>query len=63
MLIQAEATGPNGTTNLNLVLDTGATQSIINLRDLVILGFDPAQPFGRTHMTTGSFIGTSRCSC
>jgi hypothetical protein len=56
-IIQAQATGPNRTTYLDLAPDTGATQSLINLSHLLYLGFDPAQAFGHTHMTTGSFVG------
>jgi hypothetical protein len=57
IIIKAEATGPNGTTTLNLALDTGATTSVIDLSRLVVLGFDTAQPYGRTHLTTGGFVG------
>jgi hypothetical protein len=57
IIIQGEVTSPNGTTYLRLALDTGATTSVINLADLVSLGFDPTQPFRQIHLTTGSFVG------
>ena len=47
ILVRAEATGPNGSTNLNLLLDTGATTSLIDLAILISLGFDPDQPLRR----------------
>jgi hypothetical protein len=43
VLVEAEATGSAGTANLKLVLDTGATTSLINLSTLLYLGFDPDQ--------------------
>jgi hypothetical protein len=57
ILVEAEATGPTGSTNLKLVLDTGATTSLIRLACLARLGFDPNQPDGHLHMTTGSSVG------
>jgi hypothetical protein len=57
LLIKAEATGPNGAAYSNLVLDTGATVSVIKPADLVVLGFGPAQPARHVHLTTGGFVG------
>lgn len=57
VVVEAEVTGPNRTNFLKLAVDTGATTTVIDLADLVILGFDPAQPYGRTHLTTGSMQG------
>ncbi len=56
IFVKAEATGPNGTINLDLALDTAATQSAINLAHMLHLGFDPSQPLRQVHLTTGSAI-------
>jgi hypothetical protein len=41
VLVEAEVTGPTGGANLRLVLDTGATTSLINRSTLVYLGSTP----------------------
>ena len=56
ILVEAEAVGPTGSANLKLVLDTGATTSLINLATLLYLGFDPDQPSRHVRMTTGSTV-------
>jgi hypothetical protein len=56
ILVQAEATGPFGTLMLWLVLDTGATRSLINLPVLQSLGFDPARSGTTATMATGSAV-------
>jgi hypothetical protein len=56
--VPVQVTGPTGTSNLNLLLDTGATTSLIRLSHLVYLGFDPGQPFRHTRLATGSAVGT-----
>src|SRR4051812_12215011 len=54
ILVDAEITGPLGSVILKLVLDTGATTSLVNLASLVSLGFDPSQSNQRISMVTGS---------
>ena len=56
ILVDAEITGPAGSVVLKLVLDTGATKSLINLTTLLSLGFDPDQSTQRISMATGSSI-------
>ena len=56
ILVNAEITGPLGSVVLKLVLDTGATMSLINLTTLLSLGFDPDQSAHRISMTTGSTV-------
>ena len=56
ILVEAEVTGPKRSANLKLVLDTGATTSLINLATLLFLGFDPDQSTQRVTMTTGSTV-------
>jgi len=56
ILIEIEAVGPTGKANLRLVLDTGATSSLINDAALLYLGFDPTQSTQRVRMTTGSTV-------
>jgi predicted aspartyl protease len=52
--IEAEATGPTRTANLKLILDTGATRSLIDLSMVRYLGIDPAHSTRQIQMTTGS---------
>lgn len=58
ILVKTEITGPLGSVVLELVLDTGATASLIHLTTLLSLGFDPDQSAHRIAMTTGSTIET-----
>ena len=53
--VRAEITGPTGTGVLRLILDTGATTSLIDNSSLISLGFDPGQsPLRATVLTGGS---------
>lgn len=56
ILVEVEVVGPVGNANLKLVLDTGATTSLINLATVLYLGFDPGQPTQHVRMTTGSAV-------
>jgi predicted aspartyl protease len=56
IFLEAEATGPSLSANLNLVLDTGATRSLIRRASLIHLGIDPDQSPRRVQMTTGSTV-------
>ena len=56
ILVDAEITGPAGSVALKLVLDTGATTSLMNVTTLLSLGFDPDQSPQRTSMATGSTV-------
>src|SRR4051794_13047769 len=56
ILVDAEITGPIGSVVLKLVLDTGATTSLIHLATLLSLGFHPDQSPQRIPMMTGSTI-------
>src|SRR3954467_14549161 len=42
IFVEGEITGPTRSTAVRLILDTGATTSVINSRVLIGLGFDPA---------------------
>jgi predicted aspartyl protease len=56
IFIEAEATGPALSTNLTLVLDTGATRSLIKRSSLIYIGIDPNQSTRRLRMTTGNAV-------
>lgn len=56
IFVNAEVSGPFGVAVLKLVLDTGATRSLINLASLLSLGFDPDLASQRITMTTGSAV-------
>ncbi|WP_435008536.1 aspartyl protease family protein [Tundrisphaera lichenicola] len=58
ILVEVQLTGPSGSTSLDLVLDTGATTSLIKRSALIYLGFDPDQSTRRVQMTTGSAVET-----
>jgi Aspartyl protease len=54
--VEAQVTGPAKTFTLRLILDTGATTSLINSRLLLGLGYDLTQTGQFTQMTTGSTL-------
>ena len=56
IFIEAEATGPALSTNLTLVLDSGATKSLIKRSSLIYIGIDPDQSPRRVQVTTGSAV-------
>jgi predicted aspartyl protease len=56
IFVNAEISGPHGSAVLKLVLDTGATMSLINVAALLALGYDPDQCARRITMTTGSAV-------
>lgn len=57
IIVATQITGPAMTTDVSLLLYTAATMSVIDLRILIRLGFDPTQPLRRVHMTTGHATG------
>ena len=56
ILVQAEVTGPARSLTLQLILDTGATTSLLNEAVLLALGYDLASVTDRAQMTTGSLV-------
>ena len=56
ILVKAEVTGPDRSLALQLILDTGATTSLLNDAVLLTLGYDPASVTDRVQMTTGSLV-------
>ena len=48
--------GSHGDTILRLALDTGATTTVINWNQLVLIGYDPGSVENRTQITTGSSL-------
>jgi aspartyl protease family protein len=48
--------GPAGDAVVRLALDTGATDTLVNIEVLVLLGYDPATVPERLQVTTGSSI-------
>ena len=56
ILVDVEATGPARSASFKLVLDTGATTSLIKRSALIYLGIDPDQSTRRIPMTTGSTV-------
>jgi predicted aspartyl protease len=51
--VKAELTGPTGTAVLQLILDTGATTTLINTLSLIRVGFDPGQSTSKATVLTG----------
>ena len=56
ILVKAEVTGPDRSLALQLILDTGATTSLLNDAVLLTLGYDLASVTDRVQMTTGSLV-------
>jgi predicted aspartyl protease len=56
ILIEAEVTGSDRSMTLPLLLDTGATTSLIKESVLLALGYDLANVTDRVRMTTGSAV-------
>ena len=56
ILVKAEATGPARTLALQLILDTGATTSLLNDGVLSALGYDLTSVTNQVPMTTGSSV-------
>ena len=56
IVIPVELTGPSGSTIVRLALDTGATNSVINVAVLVFIGYDPA-PNRRYRRLAGKAMG------
>jgi predicted aspartyl protease len=56
ILVDAEVTGPNRSMTLPLILDTGATTSLLKESVLLALGYDLASGTDRVAMTTGSVV-------
>ena len=54
--LAAEVTGPAGSLVLKLILDTGATKSLINVSKLIVLGFDPDQSGKTMTVLMGSSV-------
>ena len=53
IMVDAEVTGPARSMALQLVLDTGATTSLLSKAILTALGYDLASESNRIRMTTG----------
>jgi predicted aspartyl protease len=58
ILVQAEVTGPSRSLSLELILDTGATTTVLNETVVTALGYDLTTVTTRSQMTTGSTITT-----
>ena len=56
ILVPVEISGPNGSVQLRLALDTGATSTLIRPVHLEALGFDPGLAQERVQVTTGSGV-------
>lgn len=56
ILIDASASGPENSLDFRLILDTGATTSLIDRDVLIHLGYNPAAPSRRVDVTTGSSV-------
>jgi hypothetical protein len=54
--VEAEVSGPTGRSNLRLLLDTGATTSLIDTTMLVAVGYDPDATTDRVQVTMGSGV-------
>ncbi len=56
VLVDAEVTGPSRSITHRLILDTGATTTLLKETVLLALGYDLASVSDRVQMTTGSLV-------
>ena len=56
VVVPAELYGPAGSVVLHLAVDTGATQTMINVGLLAFAGYDPSLVPDRVQVTTGSGV-------
>ena len=56
ILIEAEVSGPTGRTSLQLLVDTGATMSLIDPTLLVAVGYDPAASTDQVSVAMGGGV-------
>ena len=56
VVVPAEVFGPSGSLVLRLAVDTGATQTMINVGLLAVAGYDPSLVPDRVQVTTGSGV-------
>jgi len=56
VVVPAELHGPAGSVVLHLAVDTGATQTMINVGLLAFAGYDPSLVPDRVQVTTGSGV-------
>jgi hypothetical protein len=56
ILVTAEVTGPTQSMAVDLILDTGATTSLLSEATLTTSGYDLATVTDRAQMTTGSLV-------
>lgn len=61
IIVHAVLWGPAGCGVLQLALDTGATDTVVNAGILVTLGYDPALVPDRVQITTGSGVEFVPC--
>jgi hypothetical protein len=54
--VEAEVSGPTGRSSLRLVLDTGATISLIDPSILLAVGYDPGAAPDRIQVTMGNGV-------
>jgi hypothetical protein len=56
IVVGAQLSGPKATVNLNLQLDTGASDTVLHEDWLAVTGFTPADATGQFPLLTGSGI-------
>jgi predicted aspartyl protease len=56
VLVRARLSGPKGDALARMVLDTGATSTLLNWHVAVLLGYDPSIAPTRIQITTGSGV-------
>lgn len=60
ILVEAEVAGPAGKAGAILVLDTGATSSVLNVSVLRSVGYDPDASNESVRMATGTAVVSAR---
>jgi predicted aspartyl protease len=58
IVIEAEVSGPTGRSSLQLLVDTGATMTVIDPTLLIAVGYDPAASPDRVSVAMGGGVTT-----
>ncbi len=56
ILVEASTSGPHGQADLRLIVDTGATTSLLRSTILIAIGYDPDRSTDRVRVTMGNGV-------
>jgi aspartyl protease family protein len=59
VVVRVRVWGPNGTGDIRMALDTGATSTLINDEPLIMLGYDPTTESEHSEIATANGLQTA----